>query len=231
MLSDKASHIIDLLVNGEPLNAEQEKLYLELQDDTSFAEEYAFRKDMRASLRTIGREELKSHLKQLDNKSSKEKKYWFFLGFLIGLGVVLGLFYYLNKPKEVEYFAQYFEPYPNVIDPMTKGEEMTLSPYLEYEKKNYSKALEGLILDDSAASHFYQGVIYNIQEDHKLAKEAYLECIKSNDDAFIEKAQWYLALTYLKLEEEKKAQDMLEAIVSTENHFYIRQARKILTGK
>ena len=59
------------------------------------------------------------------------------------------------------------------------------------------------------------------------AKTSFIKVIDNNDNLFIEDAQWYLALCYLRTYEQEKAVDQLYAITKSES-IYKKDARRIM---
>jgi len=231
MLSERKLHIIDSIVNGQPLNPEDLNFYEDVKDDVDFKREMAFRQDMKVSLSVIGRQSMKSHLRKLDKKSGKASKLWGVLLSLILIAVSIYLIKNYYSRDRQDYYAQYFEPYPNVVDPLTKGDSQLSSGYLEYEKQNYDEALSLLQKEQGAASLFYQGMIYNIQEEHENAEEAYRKALTLNEPSMNDKIEWYLSLTLDKLGKKEQAQSIWSEIFENRNHFYRQKVSGILKGK
>lgn len=101
-----------------------------------------------------------------------------------------------------------------------------------YDKGNYANAiskLEVVLLKEknNTAAHFFIGVSYIETKDFKKAIENLKYVINQNDTAFIEHAQWYLALCYIKTNQNKLATPILSKIVQSKN-LYKPMASEIL---
>ncbi len=233
MLSDRLLHIIDVLIKEGPLSVEEVKLYDQHKNDPEFESELKFRKDMQVSLSAVARAEMKEKLQKIDKGVSEKKKMnplWIVLLALLFVASIF-LVKHFYSDKEPDYYAQYFEPYPNVVDPLTKGNDLTTSGYLEYEKKNYEEALRLLKPDTRVHSFFYQGIIHNINGNHLDAKVAFEMGLSHEDRSITERLEWYLSLTHFKLREEEEAYALLHKIGETTDHFYASKAREILNKK
>ncbi len=71
------------------------------------------------------------------------------------------------------------------------------------------------------------GVSNYEEENYPEAKQSFTKVIDNNNNLFLEDAQWYLALCYLKTDEKEKAIDQLNFIKKSES-IYRDDARKIL---
>jgi len=76
-------------------------------------------------------------------------------------------------------------------------------------------------------STFLSGISNFEVRNYPDAKSSFIKVIGNDDNLFIEDAQWYLALCYLKTDELKKACDQL-ALISKSESIYRPDARRIL---
>ncbi|MBN2633363.1 MAG: tetratricopeptide repeat protein [Bacteroidales bacterium] len=79
---------------------------------------------------------------------------------------------------------------------------------------------------DMESTYLY-GVSSFEEENFPVASNSFNKVIDNNDNLYIEDAQWYLAMCYLKTDETDKAVEQLSIISKTES-LYRKQARKIL---
>lgn len=66
-------------------------------------------------------------------------------------------------------------------------------------------------------------------EKYNEAKEKLEQIIENKDFELFQKVQWYYALTLLKLNNIVKAEKILNEIVNTQNHIYMKEAQEKLT--
>ena len=89
----------------------------------------------------------------------------------------------------------------------------------------FSKVLEKNPND--MQTHLLSGVSKMEEKKYNDAKRSFTTVIDDKDNLFIESAKWYLALCYLKTEENTKASELLDSI-RKEGGLYRREAKKIL---
>lgn len=143
---------------------------------------------------------------------------------------------YLLLPGEVatqQLFAEYFQPYPNIIMPTVRGaveNDSTVKAlaFKAYDQQNYEEAIrlfESLEQQDEGAL-LYLGNSYLALGEPKKAIP-YFEKVLADFDVFDEQAEWYLAVSYLKLEEREKAKVVLQKVVAS-GSAYTQKAQWIL---
>ncbi len=101
-----------------------------------------------------------------------------------------------------------------------------------YNRGDYRKAIA---LCDEAISqsreawvfHFFKGASLQNTGDYAMAIPEYTKVITQGDNLFIEEAEWYKSLCYLKLESHDKAKEQLLAIIERKG-FYAQDAKAVL---
>jgi thioredoxin-like negative regulator of GroEL len=63
-------------------------------------------------------------------------------------------------------------------------------------------------------------------EKYQKATHSFQTIITDNNNLFIEQAEWYLAMCYLKTEDNTKAKEMLDQLIKKES-YYKEMAKKI----
>jgi len=101
-----------------------------------------------------------------------------------------------------------------------------------YEDKKYSEAIrifENILKSDSSriGLNLYSGISHMEIKEYEEANKRFNRIIEHKANAFIESANWYLALCYLMTEDADKAKDLFEEI-SGSNSYYKKEARRIL---
>lgn len=148
---------------------------------------------------------------------------------------VLAVCAYLFWPRPEDpqrLFAQYFEPYPNVIMPTVRGDvDTTLleRAYRAYDHGKFDDAIDFFRRagQDDAAVYLYLGNSYLATGDAENAIPLF-EKVISEYDAFDDQAAWYLALGYLKNGNKGEAVKIF-ARISEGRSSHAASAKKILS--
>ncbi|MBQ4821401.1 tetratricopeptide repeat protein [Aquimarina sp. MMG016] len=133
---------------------------------------------------------------------------------ILGLGTLLWN-NFMGGNKAEDLYLAYYEPYP--VEDVTRGEVVNESRVITdmYSRKEYSKAIPEFkkLIEFSVDEQYiiYLGNCFlNVNKEKQAIQE--FEKITSNSRYF-EDAQWYLALTYIKLSNTKKAKNILAKII------------------
>ena len=149
---------------------------------------------------------------------------------LIGTAALLYIFQ--NQPIHKKLYDQYFQLYPNTI-PLVRGESqagpMQLA-MIEYEAENYKASLTillGIIRDDPEdnRARFYAAMAFLCLNRPRQAVPNLQQLLKSQDTDYHEKARWYLALAYLKIEAFDQAKSLFREIASSGGFYYEKSAQ------
>lgn len=114
---------------------------------------------------------------------------------------------------------------PNVDSYLSEGFQL-------YNTEDYNGALTcfGKVLEldhTNPAALFYSGASNQKLENYRYAVKNYRQVIEHNDNIFIEQAEWYMALCFIRMDEDEKTRVMLEAIVSR-NGYYGTKAKVLI---
>lgn len=149
---------------------------------------------------------------------------------LLGLSGILSW-----QSSQNDIYSQFYSKYEatGAVRSAEMNANKTLSEALnKYENKDYQAALElfnQLIAADqnNMAGHFYSAV--SLQETGKYlnAISEYQTVINNNDNLFTQQAQWYSALCYLQINDEKKAVRQFRKIAENKG-FYQAKAQQVL---
>ncbi|MCK5171657.1 MAG: tetratricopeptide repeat protein [Bacteroidales bacterium] len=132
-------------------------------------------------------------------------------------------------------FEKYYAPYDVTVTYRSGNIEvdrLLLNALERYEEKDYEQALilfEEVLKtrENDMAISLYSGISYMEEEKYQKATKSFNNIITDNDNLFIEQAEWYLAMCYLKTEKTDKAQNVLNEIIKEES-YYKDQATKVL---
>ena len=147
---------------------------------------------------------------------------------------LVGVYLFRNsQPDHEQLFQEYFQPYENVISERS-GRDDNLRRGMElYDQKKYDEAIIQLKLAvsedaDNPSLKCYLGIAYLAEGHTQEAKTIFEEMVHDHHQLFREVAEWNLALTYLKLNNEVLLKKALEEIVRQNDHQYREQAADLL---
>lgn len=140
----------------------------------------------------------------------------------------------ISKPSADEIFKQYYNKYEaNVVTRSESTDNSTLVTAIQlYDKGSYTAAIQkflNIIKTDAnnTAARFFLGVSYLETKNINKAVEHLTFVIAQQDSAFVEHAEWYLALCYVKNGHKKEAIALLTKISNNQN-FYKLMAYDVL---
>lgn len=131
-------------------------------------------------------------------------------------------------------FDKFYQPYEVTVtyrSGNTETDRMLLNALQKYEDGNYEQALvlfEQLLekRKDDMSINLYSGISYIEVAKYQKATQSFQTIITDNNNLFIEQAEWYLAMCYLKTEDNKKAKELLDELIKKES-YYKEMAEKI----
>ena len=152
---------------------------------------------------------------------------------LVAIGFLLSNFINPKQTAE-ELFNQHYEPYvvPTNYRSSAEINNVFHMALVEYGNQDYQKALQlfekVLFEDESRMDVTLLTGISNLEiENYNKANNSFQKVINHNDNLFIEQAEWYLALCYLKTGEQEKAHLQFGKMI-TDNSLYKVAAEDIL---
>ncbi len=212
-----------------------------LQNDLVFKNEFIFRKDLKKVIAVSQQEDLKTSLGKFEDKIQQNSrlmmlpKKWLVAASVFILATI-GLYSVKTEyfPSNEVIYETYFQSFRNTIQPVVRGENPNTIEYrafVAYEAHDYYKAINlfNSVADPEASYiNFYKGLSY--MEINKLSRAIELlipiaeaENLKGKSVNFDEKAKWYLALAYIKNNEDKKAIEELSLISNQPSHTYKKE--------
>lgn len=209
-----------------------------LNTDVYFKQAFTFEKDLKDAVKTNDDENFRDFITDVENKvrsKDKRKSYTKWMA-VAGILLLLGIGYLLRfdtTNNNETLFADYFEPYRNIIYPVQRNEQSQddkAFPFEVYEYGNYKKAAvlfsEMYAKNKESYNLFYQA---NALLKTGNAKEALPLLLKhrKTKDKLSEKNTWYLALTYLKLDNKENAKKALQDVID-QNSYKVKEAKQLL---
>ncbi len=215
---------------NDTFSAEEKKKFDNLlKTDEDFKAEFEFEKDVKASVISIKKDQLKETLENAENRKPGKNRLTYF--WAASVVIALGLFsLFIFNNQEVnrnELYAQYFEPYPNIIAPATRSNDsianLRHADFIAYENGNYITASQ--IFEQrytkTKSPHFlfYQGVCELQLGNTQKAIELF-ERNKTEADLFKNYSNWYLALAHLKEGNIQMSEKLLQQISDARSYKY-----------
>jgi len=161
------------------------------------------------------------------------RKWWYAAASLLVLCAFAATMY-LQTGQDISndsLFTQYYNA-ENIVD-QTRGDENIVEAVIKFQQKDFATAsvLFKRILDkdnSNIAVWFYYGISNIETKNYDNSIKAFTTIIKQNDNLYIEHAEWYLGLCYLKNNQKDKAIDQFVGIASNPDNFHRQEAKNIL---
>ena len=152
--------------------------------------------------------------------------------------VIIGSIILLSSRKmsNDEILSKYYKPYELVST--SRSDEAGSAPdyyklavefYNIHDFRNAAKYFSMVLESDpeNMQTELLNGISNFENQDYPAAKGSFFRVISDNNNFYIDHAQWYLALCYLKTDEPEKAVEQL-AIIEKSKTIYRKEARKII---
>jgi hypothetical protein len=233
VLTEQDHQLIDRYLKGELDDATQ-RLFDDRMLDSQFSKEVIYRRDLHQALRHRGRVLLKEELQAIENQSSRVFKRktintrWLAVAASVAL-VVTTVYFLFTNTSEQDLYAEYFQPVPNVVAPITKGGGTNTdynAAFRAYELGDYDRAV-GLLQDldqSDAAVSFFLAITY-MHLDRLQAASSSLNQIAKNDSAPYQRhAQWFLMLAEYRLGATVSSDSLLTILTGEIDHPYHTEA-------
>jgi len=244
--------IIDQYLEGT-LSKEKVKTFEQrLQTDNALNDQFKQTKLLISGIKYSERINMLNKIKQIENSlpeiklQNKHKPlvmklftdYRYYSAAACILVIIAFTLYFISKKiynyNSKELFEAYFEPYPNVVYPITRFDEGSLTPaqkaFYEYDQKNYTiaielfKSLPNYATDQTIT--FYLAIACLAKDDSQQATKHLLSLLNKNP-TINDKVKWYLGLCYLKENKNSLARAYFKDLSETENS-YTQKAIRIL---
>jgi tetratricopeptide (TPR) repeat protein len=188
--------------------------------------------DLRQKLITVinANREVKTEVPVIQMHS---RKWWYAAASLLVLcALAATLFLQTNRNISNDaLFSQYYTS-ENIVD-QTRGDQNIVEAVIKFQQKDFVKAsvLFKNILDkdnSNIAVWFYYGISNIETKNYNNAIKAFNTIISQNDNLYIEHAEWYLGLCYLKNNQKDKAIAQFSDVASNPENFHRQEAKNIL---
>ena len=235
-MNEKDYNWIEAFLNGE-LNAEDTKRFRErISREPEFREAYELRKSMNIYLKgKKGKEALQLELARIaesdaditedpEIKKSKvvplRKRLLQYAAAVAALLIIVWIFYMIITPKNL--YQQYADIPQMKLTQM--GQESTLTQAEQaYNSKDYSLAYEKLkahlnSTPDDINAYYYLG-LSALESDRFSEALDIFKSVDSGTSAYQVNAKWWMAMTYLKMDDLDKCRSTLEQIPESSDFY------------
>ena len=212
----------------DQLNAEQQLEFDNLlRTNTEFKAQFELEQQVKIAIISNKKENLRQRLQKLEQPKKSSKFYG--IAIAASLVIALGVFGVLQQNKTVDnnqLFAEYFQPYANVIVPNARGNQVNnikTEAFRYYDIKNYklaSKKFEYLYQSTKTSYYLFYKAICELELDNTNKAIALLEAHKQYSDKVSEHRNWYLALGYLKANNTDASKILLQQIINKKTYKY-----------
>ncbi|WOK08063.1 hypothetical protein RT717_05380 [Imperialibacter roseus] len=217
-------------LQGKLTEAEKDAFEANLSPEEQ--EELAFELGVRERLEEELRKELRMKVAGFEKKVRPARRINpAYIGVAASLFLVASLAFYLTRQQE-SLFDEYYQPYPNYELTSVRGEQ-NLSDrqraYQAYDDGKYEAAAAsfGKLDSLSAPDYFFRGICLIQMNNDALAVADFQRVAAMNDQDYVEAANWYTALIYVKLNDKDRAKALLE-ILASGNSEMASSSRKLL---
>ncbi len=232
--------IIERYIKGELKDGDLWEFRKALEVDAELANDYRLYKMFHSQLNDSGKRQLYLTLNEIHHPAktaSISRRIGDYriaviaaaIALLFGLGVLMfGMF---NNSTNQQLYANYFQPDKTIITvrsaSATTGEAI-INGMTFYEAGDFTSALAYFEKEpDNLLGKLYGGIALMELKNFERATAHFSHIIDHNDNLFIDQAEWYLSLCYLKTNKSKDAIAMLEKI-SGERGVFKTKAQMLL---
>ena len=213
----------------DKLSTEQKTVFENLLDtDQEFRAQFELEEQVKKAIISTKKDDLKERLKQIEHqqankKTSKYYKIAIAASLIICLGIV-GIWEQNQPISNDAIFAEYFQPYDNIIVPNSRSNEVE-SPkaiaFRNYDTQKYKIASEqfaDLYKTTSTSYYLFYQAICELQLGNEDKSIELLNSHKQYSDNLSQHRNWYLALAYLKANKIEESTTLLQEIVNKKSY-------------
>jgi len=243
MSLDQNQKIEDYLQNK--LNAEERAAFeKQLSMDDGLKQEVELLSVVMKGVKKSGKDQLKNRLQKIHNAqtqttpATKTRRLWPMVAGIaasIALLIVGGIFMKNQKADPQMAFESFYQPYSLKLasrDATTDNKEYLKINELYFNKK-YKAALpllENALLTDptNAGLQLATGICHLELNQLEAARLNFLAILKSKNSRWMDKANWYLALSYLKAGKIPEMKSALDSILKNPDADHHNEAKELL---
>lgn len=232
--------LINAYFEGSLSETDKKKFESLLETDAEFRQAFHFEKELQTALKKEKRKQTKEFLKTLgDKEKTPRSKKRSFVPWLAAASIAIlmgfGAWWFYFSSTEVNtdmLYVQYYSPYENVIHPIERSDQITdlqSRAFSAYDMGDYESAVE-LFKElrtkrNEPYISFYNAIVLMQLDQHEKAIVLLEEYISLNGE-LKDRAQWYLALSYLKTKRISDAKDQLDELIAQDG-FMLKKAKEL----
>jgi len=226
-------HIQDYLHN-RMRSDERKDFEKQLKEDKNLKKEFDEHKSVFNAFKINEAQRLKAKLKAHEAQKSSKKRFIskpVLYSIAAIFVVLLGSSVYFNFFQQ-DIYKTYFEPYPNVYQPVVRGSSQnSTTTFQYYENSAYEKAERGfkalLDVEEDPNLRFYYA-LSKLNQDKFAEASKEFEKLGSVDFEFSAEVLWFHALAELKLDHYEKAKILLSTMNNRNLSFKTTERNEIL---
>lgn len=235
-------------LGGEVTGDEKQAFEKKLGEDVSLQEKLNLVKDIDATLTDENLFSFVTKIQQISssvnrkqssitkNRIDEEKTIFTLKRRFLSVAAVLLIFaissiFYLNfaGPKNERIYNQFYQKYESSLitrSGTNETNDLIIAIQL-YDKGKYKDAIArftNLLQKDNSntTAHFFMGLSYMETKTYDKAIKSFNTIMAEKDTAFIEHAEWYMALCYVRTNQKKQASDLLKQIAASNSYYKIK---------
>ncbi len=193
---DRHDDIMEYLL-GKLQEEDKNAFEKEMENNPALKAEVKEISDLREAIALEEEEALRNDFKQLEKGKTKPKVFLWILIPLVLLGLILGSIYFLKTESQEEIYASYYEPFPNALHPIVRGETDKSEKnqiFLAYEAGDFNIAamgLEQLLKEENNPElRFYYALSLQGNKDYEDAMSIFNE-LENADFDYSSHVLWY----------------------------------------
>ncbi len=239
--NDHTAELIQRFLDNE-MSQEERKLFEDqLKKDTSLQEEVLLYRKVNNALKDSSLEDFKTELNQIHREHFhtpiiKSIRVWRYAAAIVLLALIGSVIMFMNSGSDpLKAYDKYYEAldFFNSKRAGKLNERSEFDHSMEaYNNKQYQLAYEKLSAllhkePDNLALKLYLGVSAIEIGQIEKAEELFKNILYTNDPFYIQEAEWYLSLIYIKQNKIEKARPLLIGITER-NGNYAEKAQQLL---
>jgi hypothetical protein len=239
--------LIQSYLDRSLLESEKEKLEKRLKEEPLLKNMYIEQQQLISGIRYAHLKQKLEQLRSLETSLPAIKdlpqqgkqvflqRYWKPLAVAASISIIVVTFIFLNRSEDpAELYASYFEPYPNIFEPIVRGENDVVNKrstaFQAYESGDYVQAAslfsELLKEKKEPGMLLLLGNANLILNNTKEARNNFITLINDFEEYDLQ-GKWYLGLSYLKEGDVKSAQLIMRELSNSE-YSYAGKAKELL---
>jgi len=239
--------LADHYLHGEMSAEEKRTFEKQLSVDPELTRLVTFQKDLDKALMDREAIEFRDILNDVHRSYQQNRKVSVFqhqtfriAGIAAVLGILIGLAFLLNhllnrEPLNKRIVAEFYQPYEvpvNYRSPAGTVDALFREAVEKYNSKQYKEAIrlfEQVLSEDKTRmdANLMNGLSNFEVNNYTGADSSFNRIIRHRDNLYFEQAQWYLGFCFLMTNQNRKAIELYQKIISQKG-YYSRQAQKIL---